>query len=85
MIGLVGPCQAALDKINVIKNVLVDPDQQDLFTNCVCALLQLGFKGLEVIIDLATKDFNSLQPALLQTLLQVRSIQRFILVPSVLN
>lgn len=36
-------------------------------------------------MELAAKDFNSLQPSLLSTLLNVRTIQRIILVPSILT
>lgn len=85
VVGLVGPCPAALEKIMLIKNILVDPDMSELQTNCVCALLQLGFTGLKIVVDLAAKDFNSLQPSLLSTLLNVRTIQRIILVPSLLS
>jgi hypothetical protein len=51
----------------------------------VCALLQLGFSGLQIVVDLAARDFNSMQPALLATLLNVRTVQRIILVPSILS
>lgn len=74
VVGHLGACPAALDKIQLIKNILVDPDMSELQTNCVCALLQLGFVGLKIVVDLAAKDFNSLQPSLLSTLLNVRTI-----------
>lgn len=60
VIGLIGPCQAALEKIQTIKNILTDPDMSELQTNCIVAMLQLGFTGLKVIVELAAKDFNSL-------------------------
>jgi hypothetical protein len=57
---LIGACAASFDKIFLIKNILVDPDMSELQTNCVVALLQLGFVGFKLIVDLAAKDFNSL-------------------------
>ena len=74
VVGLIGACAASFDKIFLIKNILVDPDMSELQTNCVVALLQLGFVGFKLIVDLAAKDFNSLQPQLLSTLLNVRTI-----------
>jgi hypothetical protein len=58
----------------VIKSILVDPDMAELQTNCICALLQLGFHGLKLIVELASKDFNSMQNSLLGSLLNVRAI-----------
>jgi len=39
LIGAIGPCQVALEKINLLKNILVDPDMTDLQPNVICALL----------------------------------------------
>jgi hypothetical protein len=57
---LIGACAASFDKIFLIKNILVYPDMSEPQTNCVVALLQLGFIGFKLIVDLAAKDFYSL-------------------------
>lgn len=36
-------------------------------------------------MDLAQRDFNSLQSFILQNFLQVRAVQRIIIVPSILS
>ena len=62
LLGLIGPCQSSLMQLSQIKNILVDPEASDLLSNTVCCLLQQGFSGLKLLVELATKDFNSLQP-----------------------
>ena len=39
LIGAIGPCQVAFEKIHLLKNILVDPDMTDIQTNVICALL----------------------------------------------
>ena len=51
----------------------------------MACLLQLGYEGLSHLIELATKDYNRLQPFILANLLQIRSVQRVILTPSILS
>jgi hypothetical protein len=48
-------------------------------------MMQLGFEGFLAVIDLASRDYNSLQTFVLQNLLHVRAIQRIIIVPSILS
>ena len=74
LIGAIGPCQVAFEKIHLLKNILVDPDMTDIQTNVICALLQLGFTGLRLLVELASKDFNSMQSSLLGSLLNIRTI-----------
>jgi hypothetical protein len=47
--------------------------------------MQFGYEGFMSLVDLASRDFNGLQTIILQNLLQVRAIQRIILVPSILS
>ena len=53
--------------------------------HCFSALIQLGYEGFMALVELAAKDYNSLQSFILSNLLQVRAIQRIIIVPSILT
>lgn len=64
---------------------MCEPLMSGLQTNCLTCLLQLGYEGLRHLIELATKDYNRLQPFILCNLLQIRAVQRVILTPSILS
>ncbi len=69
VIGLVGPNDRSLARIGIIKGLMCEPTLKRLQLSCFCTLIQLGFEGFSAIIELASKDFNSLQTFLLQNLL----------------
>jgi len=60
LIGSIGPCQVFFERMSALKNILIDPDMIDIQANCICTLLQLGFPGLKMLVELSSKDFNSL-------------------------
>lgn len=85
VIGFIGPNERSLQRISVIKGLLCEPSLRRLQMACFCTLVQLGFEGFQAIVELASKDYNSLQSVLLENLLQLSAIQRIILVPSILT
>ena len=85
VVGFIGPNQRSFQRIQIIRQLICEPVLCSIQLNCLCCLLQLGYEGLKTIIELATKDYNKLQPFILCNLLQVRAIQRVILVPSILS
>lgn len=60
IIGMFGPNERSLSKINIINQLLCDKDFTSIHLNCLCCLLQLGIAGLRSLVELATKDFNGL-------------------------
>lgn len=64
---------------------MCEPNLQSLQVHCFSCLMQLGYIGFLNLIELASKDYNSLNTFILQELLNVRTIQRLIIVPSVLT
>jgi hypothetical protein len=85
IISLLGPQEKSFLKLGVIKGLMCEPNLRRLQMSCLCTLLQLGFEGFLALLDLASKDFNGLQTFILNNVLQVRAIQRIILVPSILS
>lgn len=76
---------ASKSKMYLLRQILLDPQMHDVQTMSIICLLQLGYDGVKTLIELASKDFSSAQPAILSHLVQVRSIQRLILVPAILS
>jgi len=68
----------------MIKGLMCEPQSKSLQLHCFCCLVKLGFAGFQAIVDIASKDYNSLQSFLLHHLLQLRQVQRIILVPAIL-
>jgi hypothetical protein len=85
IIGLFGPNERSHGKINIIQQLICDRNFSSIHINGICCLLQLGSLGLRALVELATKDFNGLSQYILCNLIQVRAIQRVILVPSILS
>lgn len=85
VIGFIGPNEKSFERIQVIRQLICEPHLAHLQTNCMACLLQLGYEGLRHLVELATKDYNRLQPLILANLLHIRAIQRVILTPSILS
>lgn len=85
VIGMFGPNERSVSRIAVIKQLLCDRNFSSIHINCLCCLLQIGVQGLQSLLELAAKDMNGLSTYILVNLIQVRSIQRVILVPSILS
>jgi hypothetical protein len=71
-------------RIGILKNVLTQYYHFDMVPHVVVAMLQLGFDGLREVIDIAERDVQGLQTQILEVLIQMRVMQRLIIVPSIL-
>lgn len=60
VVGLIGPYERSLARIGILKGLLCEPSLKRLQMNCFSTLIQLGFAGFQAIVDLASKDYNSL-------------------------
>lgn len=60
VLGLIGPTERSIARIGIIKGILCEPSLKRLQLACFCTLIQLGFEGFQSIIELASKDYNSL-------------------------
>lgn len=65
IVGVIGPNERTLERIGVIKGLMCDPGQRRLQMSCFCTLMSLGFDGFLSLLDLAQRDFNSLQTFIL--------------------
>ena len=69
LLGVIGPNERSHMRMSVIKQIMCERSLYSIHINCLCALLQLGIEGLRMLVDLATKDYNGLQPFILCNLL----------------
>ena len=53
---------------------MCEPVMSSLQGSCLACMLQLGYEGLRHLVELATKDYNRLQPFILCNLLQIRAV-----------
>ena len=74
VIGFIGPNEKSYERIQVIRQLMCEPAMQSMQVNCMACLLQLGYEGLRHLVELATKDYNRLQPFILCNLLQIRAV-----------
>ncbi len=89
VIGLFGDREEIklMNRLSILKNLLSDHEaiiQNDMVPNVLAAMLQIGFDGLREIIDIAERDVNSLQSQIVSVLIQMRVLQRLVIVPSIL-
>lgn len=84
VIGLMGSSEKAHEKINVLKGLICEPQLRDLQLNLFACIVKLGYVGFAALVEIASKDYSNLQTFLLNNLLQLRPVQRIILVPSIL-
>lgn len=47
-------------------------------------MIQIGFDGLRELLDIAERDINGLQDQVVEMLIQMRIMQRLVIVPSIL-
>ena len=74
VIGLFGdrPDMKSPQRVAILKNLLSDHDaiiQNDLVQNVIATMIQLGFEGLNELIDIAERDVNGLQHDIVKILI----------------
>ena len=47
-------------------------------------MIQIGYEGLRELLDIAERDINGLQDQIVSLLIQMRIMQRLVIVPSIL-
>lgn len=89
VIGLFGIHQDLLHsgRLQILKNLLQDQNaiiKQNLIPNVLATMVQIGFEGLRELLDIAERDINGLQDQIVSLLIQMRIMQRLVIVPSIL-
>lgn len=89
VIGLFGVHQDLRQsgRLQVLKNLLTDPNaitKHKLVPNIIATMIQIGFEGLRELLDIAERDINGLQDQIVSVLIQMRIMQRLVIVPSIL-
>ncbi len=68
-IGMIGPNEKSISRLGILKSLLCEPTLKHLQLHCFCAMMKLGYAGLHAVLDICSKDYNSLQSFLLYHLL----------------
>lgn len=89
VIGLFGQRQdlRSSGRLQILKNLLSDHQaivKNGLVPNVLATMIQVGFEGLRELLDIAERDINGLQDRIVQMLIQMRIMQRLVIVPSIL-
>lgn len=71
-------------QINVLCGLLVEESLENLKDKVFKALFRQGYEGVQAIIDLANKDYNSNQSYLLTQLCRTKPVKKLILIPSMI-
>lgn len=50
----------------------------------MATMIQIGYEGLRELLDIAERDVNGLQDQIVSLLIQMRIMQRLVIVPSIL-
>lgn len=50
----------------------------------MATMIQIGYEGLRELLDIAERDINGLQDPIVSLLIQMRIMQRLVIVPSIL-
>lgn len=74
-------------RLQILKNLLQDQNaiiKHNLIPNVLATMVQIGFEGLRELLDIAERDINGLQDQIVSLLIQMRIMQRLVIVPSIL-
>lgn len=74
-------------RLQILKNLLSDHQaiiKNNLVSNVLSTMIQIGFDGLRELLDIAERDINGLQDQVVEMLIQMRIMQRLVIVPSIL-
>jgi len=80
LIGFLGPNEISCNSVSIIRAILFNSENgSNLQTTCINTLVMLGYQGLLILIDIASKDYQQLQQAILSRLCDIPFIQVLLL------
>ena len=76
LVGFFGPNEISCNSVSVIRGIFCAAEAgTDLQVTCTNTLVMLGYAGLQVLIEIANKDYQQLQQVILSRLCSVPFIQ----------
>eukprot|EP00826_Nyctotherus_ovalis_P003469 TRINITY_DN10707_c0_g1_i3.p1 TRINITY_DN10707_c0_g1~~TRINITY_DN10707_c0_g1_i3.p1 ORF type:complete len:452 (+),score=96.27 TRINITY_DN10707_c0_g1_i3:97-1452(+) len=86
LVGFLGPNEISCNSVSIIRVILFNSEpNSNLQTTSINTLVLLGYPGLLTLVDIASKDYQQLQQAILSRLCEMPFIQKCVLVPELLN
>eukprot|EP01022_Parablepharisma_sp_SALTPOND_P033265 TRINITY_DN88384_c0_g1_i1.p1 TRINITY_DN88384_c0_g1~~TRINITY_DN88384_c0_g1_i1.p1 ORF type:complete len:481 (-),score=44.60 TRINITY_DN88384_c0_g1_i1:2195-3637(-) len=76
LVGFLGPNEISCNSVSVIRAILFAAESgSDLQITAINTLVLLGYPGLQVLVDIANKDYQQLQQVILSRLCAIPFIQ----------
>lgn len=79
LIGFIGITEISVNSASIIRTILCTADSgSDLQLTAINTLVLLGYPGLQVLLEIASKDYQQLQQVILSRLCSIPFIQVYI-------
>ena len=76
LVGFFGPNEISCNSVSIIRAILFNSENgSNLQTTCINTLVMLGYPGLTTLLDIANRDYQQLQQAILSRLCEIPFIQ----------